>query len=89
VLFFPPKFSVPLYAVEIPILPIVLFAVFIFFWSAFWYILANKRHALLIATAVSIILIIRALGLKQALFPILVVIFFLGLEVLFKERNKL
>ncbi|OGH10916.1 MAG: hypothetical protein A3B38_04130 [Candidatus Levybacteria bacterium RIFCSPLOWO2_01_FULL_36_13] len=89
VFFFPPKFSLPLYSIEIPILPIAALAFFIFTWSISWFTLANKRRGAFISLAILIFLLLRFYKLNQALFPLLIIIFFVGLEILFREKKKL
>ncbi len=88
VIFFPPKFKVPLFTLEIPILPIAALSLYICLWSFFWFIFIDKRRAIFIATAALTYLTLRFYDLTQPLFLILTIILFVCIELLFKTREK-
>src|SRR4051794_19893644 len=83
ILYFPPSFSIPLGSMQLPILPISFLLFFVFLWSLVGFIFANRTQGLIVALLPSVYLLLRYIKLNQPFFLVLLVLLFVGLELLF------
>lgn len=80
---FPPNTLIVFYNFKITALPIAFLLSFIFIWTLFWFVFANKIQGLLLSIFPLIYLILRLNNLTQTFFLVLLFILFAGLELFF------
>jgi len=91
-----PSTVVNIGSLRIPIVTLVLLAIFIFFFSFATFFLHNKKHGLLLGTFILVFLLFRIFDFVHPLFLFLLIALFLSLELLLssgqhkeiKERQK-
>lgn len=85
---FPPNYQLQITNYKLNIIFIFSFLIFIFFTSLFSFILNNKRRGLFFGLFVLTILVLRLNRLLHPFFLILLLAFFITLELLFNSRKK-
>lgn len=84
---FSPNTLIVFYNFKITALPIAFLLSFIFLWSLFWFVFANKIQGLLLSIFPLIYLILRLNNLTQTFFLVLLFILFAGLELFFFRKK--
>ncbi|MEK7551473.1 MAG: hypothetical protein AAB532_02645 [Patescibacteria group bacterium] len=84
---FPPQTIIAFSNFKVSALPISFLLSFVFLWTLFWFIFANKIQGLLLATFPLIYLILRLNNLNQTFFLVLLFVLFAGLELFFFRKR--
>jgi hypothetical protein len=83
----PPSFELNLNYFTLPILPISFLLFFIFIWSLVAFIFISKVQGFLFAIFPTVYLLLRFFKLDQLLFLVLLILLFVGTELLFYRKH--